>query len=329
MENSSCTIVMYHYVRDLTNTAYPGIKGLDTLLFIEQIEYLQKHYHFVTIEEVIDSFENKTSIPPNSVLLTFDDGYIDHFNNVFPILERKKIQGSFYIPVETACENKILDVNKIHYILAKIENKQILIDEIYNLLDIYRTTFKLESNDYYFKKLAVSNRYDSKEVIFIKRLLQVELEEKLRTEITGVLFRKYVTSDEKAFSRELYMNEEQISCMQRNGMHIGGHGNSHYWLGSLNKKQQQIEIEKSMDFIQRIGGDMNYWTMCYPYGNYNDDTLNILRQKKCKLGLTTKVDTLDFNTCDPLTSPRLDTNDIPKNRNEHSNDWFKKISAKT
>ena len=38
---------------------------------------------------------------------------------------------------------------------------------------------------------------------------------------------------------------------------------------------------------------------------FNDDTLNILRQNKCKLGLTTKVNILDFNSYDPLTSPRL------------------------
>ena len=280
------------------------------------------------MEEVIDSFENKTIIPPNSVLLTFDDGYIDHFNNVFPILDRKKIQGSFYIPVETACENKILDVNKIHYILAKVKNKQMLIDEIYNLLDSYRANFKLESNNFYFKKLAIATRYDSKEVIFIKRILQVELIEKLRNEITGTLFKKYVTSDEKAFSSELYMNEELISCMQRNGMHIGGHGNRHYWLGSLNKQEQELEIEKSIDFIKRIGGDINSWTMCYPYGNFNNDTLDILRQKKCKLGLTTEVNTLDFSTNDHLTCPRLDTNDIPKNRNEQPNNWFKRVSKK-
>ena len=30
---SNLTIVMYHYVRDLKNTRYPGIKGLDIDLF--------------------------------------------------------------------------------------------------------------------------------------------------------------------------------------------------------------------------------------------------------------------------------------------------------
>ena len=28
---------------------------------------------------------------------TFDDGYIDHYNNVLPILEENNIKGSFFI----------------------------------------------------------------------------------------------------------------------------------------------------------------------------------------------------------------------------------------
>ena len=35
------TIVMYHYVRDLNNSRYPDIKGLDINLFKEQINYMR------------------------------------------------------------------------------------------------------------------------------------------------------------------------------------------------------------------------------------------------------------------------------------------------
>ena len=43
MINRKVTIIMYHYVRDLKNGRYPKIKGLDILLFKEQIKYLKKH----------------------------------------------------------------------------------------------------------------------------------------------------------------------------------------------------------------------------------------------------------------------------------------------
>lgn len=40
-------VVMYHYVRDLKNSRYPAIKGLDLKLFCQQIEFFLQHFSFV------------------------------------------------------------------------------------------------------------------------------------------------------------------------------------------------------------------------------------------------------------------------------------------
>ena len=39
---------MYHYVRDLRNSRYPDIKGLDIDLFKEQVDYMRKNYNIIT-----------------------------------------------------------------------------------------------------------------------------------------------------------------------------------------------------------------------------------------------------------------------------------------
>lgn len=326
MENK-LTVVMYHYVRDLKNSRYPEIKGLDLNLFREQVQFLNRHYTFVTVEQVIAAFNKEDKIPSKAVLLTFDDAYADHFTNVFPILEHHKIQGAFYPPVKAVTEHTVLDVNKIHFILASTPQNRIndLLVMIRNLLSQYRKEYDLNSYEYYFNKLAIADRFDCKEVIFIKRLLQVELEEELRRKITDSLFLQFVTSDESAFSRELYMSIDQIKCMVDCGMHIGSHGYDHYWLGSLSKEKQQIEIEKSIKFISEVGGDINNWSICYPYGNYNDDTIALLKENGCKLGLTTEVNIVDFNSkiSDAIYKlPRLDTNDLPKNSIANVNQWY-------
>ena len=326
MRSSKVTIIMYHYIRDLQYSRYPDIKGLDVSLFKEQLNYLSKHYHFVTMEMVIDSIENDKSLPNKAVLLTFDDAYSDHFNYVFPILNEFGIQGSFFPPVKALMEHTLLDVNKIHFMLAAEENKLKIITEINNELDQHREEFDLESNAYYYEKLAIPSRYDIAEVVFIKRLLQVELDEKLRKVITNNLFEKIVGVSEHIFSRELYMNLDQIKCMHRNGMHIGSHGFDHYWLGSLSEEKQKVEIEKSLKFLKQIGCDINQWTMCYPYGNYNQTTLELLAENNCKLALTTKVDIADTVHDNRYTLPRLDTNDIPKDSNAKSNSWYEKVA---
>jgi len=320
---SKVTNIMYHYVRDLKHSKYPKINGLDLPQFIEQIEYIQKHYNIVTMEAVVEAFEEGVQLPPKAVLLTFDDAYIDHYDYVFPILDEKNIQGSFFPPVKALTDHSVLDVNKIHFILASVEDKNVLIEDILSQLKIYRDEYNLESDQYYLSKLSIANRFDIKEVIFIKRLLQVELDEKLRKLITDYLFKKYVSEYEEAFSRELYMSIDQIKCMKRNGMHIGCHGYDHYWLGSLSKAKQTEEIDKSVDFIRDIGGDEKNWTICYPYGDYNQDTIDILKNKGCKLGLTTQTNIADTKIDNQFELPRLDTNDIPKERYGTTNTWYR------
>ncbi len=310
-----CSIIMYHYVRDLPYTRYPDIKGLTVSLFREQIAYLQKHYHFVRAQDLIAAIYEEKPLPENAVWLTFDDGYADHYQNVFPILDELGIEGAFFVPVKAIQEHKVLDVNKIHFILASVKDIQALLKDMYHLLDQYRETYRLEPNDYYFQKLAVSNRFDTKEIIFVKRLLQVELPEKLRNIITDNLFQRYVSDNESAFAQELYLTEAQLRCMVRHGMYVGSHGYGHYWLDSLPPEKQAVEVDKGLEFLKHIGCDTDNWIMNYPYGAYNDSLIGIIRERGCKLGLSTRVAVAELTRDNALTLPRLDTNDLPKDRN--------------
>ena len=58
-------------------------------------------------------------------VLTFDDGYRDHYDFVFETLVKNNIKGAFYPPVDVVLSNKLLDVNKIHIILASADENKI------------------------------------------------------------------------------------------------------------------------------------------------------------------------------------------------------------
>ena len=312
---TKCSIIMYHYVRELSLTRYPEIKGMTPFSFKEQISYLSKYYHFVTHLDIIDAIDNKKELPERAVWLTFDDGYADHYDIVYPILDEMGIEGGFFISAKAIQEHKVLDVNKIHFILASIDDVPKLLKDIYYLLDRHRKEYSLKSNEYYFKKLAKANRFDSAETIFIKRLLQTELPEGLRNIMCSYLFEKYVSNNEEVFSRELYMSEEQIKCMARHGMYIGSHGYDHYWENTLSKKDQEEEIDKSLAFLHDLGCDVNNWVMNYPYGAYNDSLIEIIRRKGCKFAVCTEARTADLWHDNIFALPRLDTNDLPHNHN--------------
>ena len=125
------TIVAYHYVRDLKFSRYPQIKGLDTVFFKEQIIFFKKNYNIITMEQLIDSIDKNKALPDKSLLLTFDDAYIDHFTQVFPILVENKIQGSFFPPAKAIRDHTLLEVNKIHHILASNTEAAYIKSEIF------------------------------------------------------------------------------------------------------------------------------------------------------------------------------------------------------
>ena len=114
---------MYHYTRDLKHSRYPEIKGLDVSMFREQIEFMKQQFNIVSMEQVIEAVERHADLPDKALLLTFDDGYVDNYTFAFPILEEFGIQGSFFIPGKTFATHQLLNVNKIHYILASADEK--------------------------------------------------------------------------------------------------------------------------------------------------------------------------------------------------------------
>lgn len=324
--SSRVTIVMYHYIRELTLTRYPRIRGLDVSLFREQVKYFEKNYKFVSVEDLISAYRGARTLPDKAILLTFDDGYIDHFQNVFPILDRQGIRGAFFVPVRPIKEHTLLDVNKIHFILERGPDTSELISRLSNHVDNIADEFGLPPTSSYYerfhKKFGSTNRFDDAEVIFFKSMLQNLLPLQVRERICSEMFEEFVGVPEEIFSRELYMNVEQMQTMMRHGMHLGCHGHDHYWLGTQEDDTQEADILKSLEFLSELGCDRSNWTMAYPYGSYNSTTLQILRRNGCRLAFTTDVDIADVGQNDPLLLPRLDTNDFPKQEDAKQNELF-------
>lgn len=310
--NRTVTIVMYHYVRDLAHSRYPEIKGLSREGFENQLHHLLHNYTPIRMEDLLTSVSRGTKLPPKACLLTFDDGYIDHFLTVFPILDRHGIQGSFFPPVRTVKDFRVLDVNKIHFVLASVPDKRRIVSRIFNAMDEMRPDYGLAGNEEYYHEVAVPGRFDTAEVVFIKRMLQRHLPESVRTGIIHRLFSEFVSEDEDAFARELYMDLDQIQCMYRHGMFFGGHGGGHLWMDSLSPDMQAREVEASIGLLVEIGMEPERRVFCYPYGGYNDSLVGILRKGGFKVGLTVEPVVASLDSNDPMTLPRLDTNDLPR-----------------
>lgn len=303
-------ISMYHYTRDLKHSRYPEIRGLDIRLFQEQMEFFSKNCHVVRMEEVLDAVKNGSDLPEKAVLLTFDDGYVDNYTFALPILEEYGFQGSFFIPGKTFSTHQLLDVNKIHYILASADIGGLVVD-IKQKMDYYRgREFDYPSTEELWERYAVDERFDGKDTVFVKRMLQTALPERLRNRISSDLFEKYVGVTEEQLAYELYMTPEQIRTLKRHGMFIGVHGYDHYWLSELPPEQMMEDIDKALETMDEFI-DRDEWVMNYPYGDYNDDVVSYARENGAFLGFTTDVRIARIGVDPALVLPRLDCNDFP------------------
>ena len=312
------TIIMYHYVRPIAGSAYPGIKGLELSDFDGQLDYIQQHHKPLSMQQVIDAASGGSSLPQNAALLTFDDGYADHYQHVFPRLKQRGMSGVFFPPACAVQEGNILDVNKIQFILASVGDVQPLIHYIEHSVEAAKNEFSLESLAYYREKYYQPGRFDSVEVVYIKRMLQVALRQDFRSRIVAELFARHVSTDEKDFASGLYCSLANLREMVEAGMSIGGHGYAHNWLDSLTPVEQADEIDRSLNMLEVVGALKQYFLFCYPYGAYTADTLSLLKKRSCHAAFTTRVSTATItpgmSAESLLQLPRLDSRALRKRR---------------
>jgi peptidoglycan/xylan/chitin deacetylase (PgdA/CDA1 family) len=320
MTSRRVTIVMYHYVRDLAASAFPRIKGLTVEGFRHQLDYIARFYQVIRMEDLMAAARGAGDLPPNALLLTFDDGFIDHYETVTPMLEDRGWQGSFFPCTLPLAEARVLDVHKIHFVLASVEDPTVLLSQLDEMLG------DEGSQNGGRPEVTEIHRYDQASVTTFKRLLQRELPLALRTRLVDRFFRRYVTEDEAAFARELYASTDQLREMHTRGMYIGCHGHTHVWFDHLNSEELENELSHSLTFLREAGLGAEPWVVCYPYGAYERRLADTMRRHGCSVGLLAEPELADLATDDPLELPRLDTNDLPQAPVADANEWTQRAS---
>jgi peptidoglycan/xylan/chitin deacetylase (PgdA/CDA1 family) len=300
---------MYHYVRPVKNSLYPKLAALEIDDFKRQIDYFCDNFNIIAGDDFINIINSKKILDKPSFVLTFDDGFLDHYEYVFPYLKHKKVLAYFYPPTQAIKQKKVLDVHKIHFILEKEQNRIKILKEIDNIL-FKRKKIKIDDLD---TKVIRQNKksLDDKNTIFIKRLLQFFLPAVDRELIVDEIFKKIINEDSHSFAKKIYMSSENIKEMDSENMIFGLHGNNHLWWKFLKKSDQKDEINKSLNFYTQLKLDTNNISVCYPYGSYNKDTIDLLKDLNVSFGLTTNHGNIDANNIsNKYEFPRFDTNEL-------------------
>jgi peptidoglycan/xylan/chitin deacetylase (PgdA/CDA1 family) len=93
-------VLMYHYIGNLPTNADATRNDLtvSTQNFQAQMNFLlSQGYNSITPDQLYSYLTKGTAIPAKSVIISFDDGYADTFDNAVPILEADHLTGMFGI----------------------------------------------------------------------------------------------------------------------------------------------------------------------------------------------------------------------------------------
>ena len=237
----------YHTVN---NKSQDHIRHLYTTInekkFEDDIDFLSKHYEFISPDELLQSLSKK-ELPRNKCILTFDDGYRECYDVIYPILKRRNIPAIFFIISDLVDNKNLSHFNKKSLILANLNSDSSKRIAKNILMDNHLFSGNLHMD---IKKLGMKNT----EII---NLLGIQL---------NVNFENYL--------KELkpYLSAQQIKEMHSNGFGIGAHSNNHQKFIELDKDDQQLQIKESLDFIEKITMEpTRYFAFPYSSHGFNSD----------------------------------------------------------
>ena len=309
---------MYHYVRPLNQRLSAKHKVLDLNEFTRQLSVLSKEHYFVSGTSVRSLTFDSPKSSKRPVWLTFDDGYLDHFQYVLPELLSHGAVGSFFIPTKAIFERTLLDVNKVHILLSANVTSAQLIEQMREMFDansgdsVTGSSFNELRSRY-----GVPNSLNDPDTRFIKAMLQQVLPNEIRQIIIRELFEDHIQREESAFVDEMYMTPDQVKQLHGFGMNIGSHGHEHSRYEFMSVESQKRDLEISLNYLKSVGIDDAFSVMCYPHGSFNHSAKTLVSEFGCEVAVSIKSAVADLGSkdIDWLELPRIDAKFFDKAMN--------------
>ena len=253
--------------------------------FDAQIRMVSKNFDVVGLDDlelVLHSHSGRF------VMVTFDDGYLDNYENAYPILKSHNVPATFFITTG------FLDVPKVPWW-----------DEI---------AWMVRSSS---KKELEANFWTSAPIVFdephreaaINRLLAIY------KNLTGIVTEDYVEFLSNALgtgrcpaqiARGLWMTWDMIREMKQNRMTFGGHTVNHPILANLSPEQQDEEVGTCRRrLVEELGEPIDAFS--YPVGgarSFNTETRKSLVRHGFKWGFTYEGGYCHYGEDDLLAIPR-------------------------
>ena len=309
MTACGCTIVFYHYVRNVERTQCSGIKALSVADFAAQVDWLQARFEIIDGATFERAVRAQTGFDRPTALLTFDDGFVDHYEHCFPLLRSRGLGGIFFLAGATLGDRPaLLNVHRTHFLLSQLGADQFA-KEVAAALERKGAPAPPGRGG---EREGVY-RYDEAPDVWIKRVLNYETPYAVADRVLSTLFDHHV-GESDAFARALYLSAGQVREMAQGGMTFGFHTETHPVLSRLDRERQRVELRDGPLIIRDLTGQ-HAVSFCYPYGfshTYNADTLSVLEECGYTMAFNTVRREAVIDQEQRYELPRFDTRDVAR-----------------
>jgi len=225
----------------------PGVFSATTEELDEQISVLKRQHALVTLEEAFAFADgtNKDRTPRCRVLITFDDGYLDNYENAFPVLRSHGIQGVFFLCTDHIGSNYIPWWDRIAYLVKTAKQHE----------------FTLRYPSY----LAVDLDQIGLDVSLREILLHYKRPENTDGDRFVSELKDSCQGVEPPGTQRRFLNWDEAAEMLRGGMAIGSHTQTHPVLSQLGPEKQFEELAGARAILQqKLGIEAD--ALAYPVG---------------------------------------------------------------
>ncbi len=270
--------LMYHRVLPSmqANACEPGMY-VTPQVFDMHLGQLVKRFHLCSLQEMcqVASLEKfKHTVKP-LCSLTFDDGWRDFYQFVFPLLVKYSIPATIFLPT--------------FFIGTK---KRFWQDSVITIADSLVGTEKVSVSKFEFCSVLAKDIYcllsggDG-----IDTAIEILKKEKLNI-ISCVLddLYKMIPVKSQVIDERDFLSWDEIQEMKGSGLvQFGSHTHTHQILTTLEPDDVRCELEISKTILLDRGlVDPLFVPFCYPNGNYNDEIIGMVREAGYHMAVTTK-----------------------------------------
>lgn len=239
--------------------------------FAAHLEYLSKHNRVLPLSETVERLQNGKSLPPNTTVITIDDGYADAYEVAFPLLKK------FNFPATVYCVTDFLDgkcwlwTDLMRYVLSKTESKSVKVE--FDGGGKIETSLTGEK-----QRLETASRINSRLKKLpndVKERRIRKIAESLRVEIPDL------PTDEFA-----PVSWEQAREIDAEGVRIESHTVTHPILTNVSAKDLDFELANSKKRLEEVL-NREAENFCYPNGSLNENVWKAVKNAGYKCATTT------------------------------------------